>query len=87
MINKFIFLHRAKYFSLGTFRNYLVFLPDKKYIKYSSGITQIDTWKFNGMSEKGIENITKSDSNSAPTFVDHHVLPEINFSGHFLINN
>ena len=37
------------------------------------------------MSEKGIENITKSDSNFAPTFVDHHLLPDINFNGHCLI--
>ena len=38
------------------------------------------------MSEKSIENITKSDSNFAPTFVDHHVLPGIAFNGHCLIN-
>ena len=37
------------------------------------------------MSEKSIENITKSDSNFAPTFVDHHLLPDINFNGHCLI--
>ena len=39
------------------------------------------------MSEENIENITKSDSNFAPTFVDHHVLPDMNFNGHCLINN
>ena len=39
------------------------------------------------MSEESIENITKSDSNFAPTFVDHHVLPEINFNEHCLIKN
>ena len=39
------------------------------------------------MSEENIENITKSDSNFAPTFVDHHFLPDINFNGHFLIKN
>ena len=38
------------------------------------------------MSEENIENITKSDSNFAPTFVNHHVLPDINFNGHCLIN-
>ena len=37
------------------------------------------------MSDKNIENITKSDSNFAPTFVDNYVLPEINFNGHCLI--
>ena len=39
------------------------------------------------MSEENIENITKSDINYAPTFVDHHLLPDINFNGHCLINN
>ena len=40
-----------------------------------------------GMSEESIENITKSDSNFAPTFVDHHLLPDMNFNGHCLIKN
>ena len=39
------------------------------------------------MSEENIENITKSDSNIAPTFVDHHVLPDIIFNGNCLISN
>ena len=39
------------------------------------------------MSEEDIENITKLDNNFTPTFVDHHVLPDINFDGHCLINN
>ena len=39
------------------------------------------------MSEENIENITKSDSNFAPNFVNHHLLPDINFNGHSLINN
>ena len=37
------------------------------------------------MLEENIENITKSDSNFAPTFVDHNLLPHINFNGHCLI--
>ena len=37
--------------------------------------------------KKKYENITKSGSNFAPTFVDHHILPEINFNGHSLIKN
>ena len=48
---------------------------------------KINLWKSNGMSEEDIEDITKSDSNFAPTFFDHHVLPEVNFNGHCLINN
>ena len=39
------------------------------------------------MSEKRIENITKPDNSSVPTFVYHYVLPEINFNGNCLINN
>ena len=39
------------------------------------------------MPEKNIENITKSDSNFAPTFIDHHVLLDINFNGHCLISD
>ena len=31
------------------------------------------------MSEESIENVTTSDSNFASIFVDHHLLPEINF--------
>ena len=37
--------------------------------------------------KKNIESITKSDRNFVPTFADDHVLPEINFNGHCLINN
>ena len=39
------------------------------------------------MLEENIEKITKFDSNFAPTFVDHHVLPDINYNKHCLINN
>ena len=39
------------------------------------------------MSEENVESITKSDSNFAPNFVNHHVLPDINFNIHCLINN
>ena len=37
------------------------------------------------MSEESIENVTKSGNNFAPTFVDHYILPDINFIGHCLI--
>ena len=39
------------------------------------------------MSEESIENITKSGSLFAPTFVNHYVLPDVNFNGHCLIND
>ena len=87
MIDKFSILNGAKYFSLGIFPNYLVLIPAIKHIKYFHGTTQIYSWKSNGMSEESIENITKSDSNFAPNFVDHHSLPDINFNGHCLIKN
>ena len=87
MINKFSILNGAKKFSSGIFQNYLVFILDKKHIKHFSGTTQIYSWKSNGMSKENIENITKSDSNFAPTFVDHHVVLNINFDRYCLINN
>ena len=59
----------------------------KKYINYFSGTNWTVSWKSNAMLEENIENITKSDSNFAPTFVDYHVLPDINFNGHCLIKN
>ena len=77
MINKFSILNEAKYFSSGILQNYLVFIPAKKDISYFSDTTRVDSWKSNGMSEKYVQNITKSDSNFAPTFVGHHLLPDI----------
>ena len=71
----------------GISQNYLVFIPAKKYIRYFSSTVQIDSWKSNGVSEENIENITKSNSNFAPTFAHHHVLPDIHFNGHCLKNN
>ena len=79
LINKFDILNGAKCFSSGIFQNYLVFMPAKKYVKYFSGTTRIDSWKSNGMSEENIKNITKLDSIFTSTFVDHYVLPDINF--------
>ena len=38
------------------------------------------------MPEENIEIITKSDSQFVPTFL-FIILPDINFNGHFLINN
>ena len=64
-----------------------IYIYQLKIIKYFSGTTRIESWKSNGMSEESIENITKSDSNFAPTFVDHHSLADMNFNGHCLIKN
>ena len=87
MISNFSVFNELKYFSSGIFQSYLVFVPAKKYTKYFSGTNRINSRKSNDISEENIENITKSDSNFAPTFVDHHVLPDINFNGHCLICN
>ena len=87
MINRFTIFKGAKYFFPGIFQNYLVFIPANKYIKYFSGITWIDLWKSDKMSEKNIENIANSEGNFAPTSVDHHLLPDISFNGHCLIKN
>ena len=72
-------LNGAKYFSSEIFQNYVVFIPAKKYIKYFR--------KFNGMPEESIENITTSDSNFAPTFVHHNLLPDMKFNAHCLIKS
>ena len=88
LINKFSFLKVAKYFSSGILQNNLVFIPTKKYIKYFNGSTRIESWKCFGMSEgniENIENITESDRNFGPTFVDHYLLPDIHFNGRFFI--
>ena len=87
MINKFSILNGAKYFSLGVFQSYLVFIPPKKYIIYFSNTTRIDLWKSNVLSEESIENITESESKFAPAFVDRHQLPDMTFKGHRLIKN
>ena len=43
LIDKFSILNGAKYFSLGVFQSYLVFMP----AKYFSGTTRIELWEFN----------------------------------------
>ena len=87
MIGEFSILNGAKYFSSEIFQNYLVFIPANKYIKYFHATTRIYSRKSNGMSEENIVNLTKSDSNFAPTFVDHHLLPEVILNGYCLIKN
>ena len=58
LIDKFSVLNGAKYFSLGIFQNYLVFTPARKYIKYFTSTTRVESWKSNGISEERIKNIT-----------------------------
>ena len=79
LINKFSIFNGAKYSSSGIFQNYLVFIADKKYIKYFNGINQIYLRKSNRMLEESIENIIKSNSIFAPTFANHSILPDFKF--------
>ena len=87
MINKFSILNGAKYFSSWIFQNYLAFIPDQKYTKYFNSTNQTYLYKSNRMSWENIENITKWSNASAPTFVNHDILPDINFNGHCLVIN
>ena len=32
-----------------------------------------------------IENIANSDTNFTPTFFEHHLLPDMDFNGHYLV--
>ena len=48
LMNKFSILNGSKYFSAAIFQNYLVFIPAKKYIKYFTGTTRTNSWKYNG---------------------------------------
>ena len=87
MVNKFSVFNGAKCLSSRISQNYLVFTPAKKSIQYLSGTTRYEFLKSNGMAEENIENITKSDYNFAPTFADHHLLPDIFINGPCLIKN
>ena len=71
--------------SLQEYFKIVKYLYELKNIKYFSDTNRTNSWKSNGMSKENIENVTKSDSSFAPTFVDHHLLPDINFNGHGLM--
>ena len=60
LISEYNVFNGAKYTSSEIFQNCLVFIADKKYIKYFNGTNQICSWKSNGVSEESIENITKT---------------------------
>ena len=52
------------------FQSYLVLIPAKNTLNVLMA-THIYSWKSNGVSEEGTENITNSDSLFALTFVNH----------------
>ena len=47
----------------------------------------LESWKSNRISEESIANIIRSDRNLGPTFVDQHLLLDMNFNEHCLIKN
>ena len=87
LINKFSILNGAKYSSSGIFKNYLLFIPGKKIIKYFRGTTQIDLWKSNGISKENIKISLDQTAILQQLFFDYHLLPDTNFNLHCLINN
>ena len=87
MTDKSSNINGAKYFSLGLFQNYLVFIPAKRHIKYFTNTTRVKSWKSNRMSKEIIENITKLDNNLVSTFVDPHLLLDMDFNGDCLIKS
>ena len=64
-------------------RNFKITKTVKKYIKYLTSTTGIESLKFTGMPEESIKNIDKSGKTFAQTFADHNLLPEMNSNGHF----
>ena len=73
LINKFSIFNGAKYISFRIFQNYLVFILAKRYIKYFSGTTQIESWKSNGVSGESIENQTAFCTNVCTSlFITRH---------------
>ena len=49
LINKHNILNGGKHFSTGIFENYLVFIPNEKYINYFNGTNEIYSWESNRM--------------------------------------
>ena len=77
LTNKFSTFNRTKYFSSRIFQNYWVLIPAKTTLNILMALL--------GLIYGNLMKCQKS--NSAPTFVDHYVLPDIDFNGHCLIKN
>ena len=81
MINKFTIGNGAKFFSLGIFQNYLVFRPAKNTLNILLALLRLNRGNLMECQKKeSIENTTQPASNFAPVFVDHHLLPDIDFN-------
>ena len=81
MIRKFSILIGAKCFSSGIIQNYLVFIPPN--LGAVIGLINGNLIEC----QKHIKNVTKSGSNFATTFVENHLLPDVSFNGHYLIED
>ena len=86
LINKFSILDEAKYFFLGIFQNYLLFIPPKNTLNILMALlVGLIRGKYNEIPKENIEKLTKSDSTFASTSVDDHLLSDITFNGYCLI--
>ena len=65
----------------------MIYFSYKKYFRFFTNTYNVLSWKSIGHSEKGIENITTSDSNFPPILINYYPLPDIKFNGNCLINN
>ena len=83
MINKFSIRNEANFFSSGIFQNYLEFILAKKTLNILVALLGL----IRGNLIECQKKILKIYCNFAPTFVDHHILPDITFNGHCLIKN
>ena len=59
----------------------------KNTLNIFNGHDQTCSLKSNGMPEECTEKITKSNNLFAPTFLNLYILPDVDFTGHCLINN
>ena len=48
-----------------------IFFKKKKYFRTFTSTSNVLSWKSIGLSEEGVENITTSDSNFAPTLINY----------------
>ena len=74
-------------FSSEILRNYLIFIPTKKYLRFFTNASKVYSWKSKGFSEEvSIEDITTLDGKFAPTLIDYYY-PLVKFNGHCLVSN
>ena len=68
-------------------KNLILFVSNKKYIKFFTKTSKIFKWKPVGYAEENVSNITTSNSNFAPALINYYPLPDIKFNGNCLTNN